>query len=329
MIIERLRRELAMVEIARNAVPTPTRRRPSSGPRSALCDEFSASDGDIFPYRFKTLRLGKVIGKRTWGGVVGIRGTLPLLDGGSLNKPEFAPYDEDGKSWIIEGHGVEPDIVVDNDPAKEYAGIDEQLNKAIEVILEELKTKEKDASAHPAVSDQEVEMADEKVKVVCLECGATNLFPLAEEGKKVVCGRCKSLLSAPGTVLEPTDRQGPGSSRIPSLPVLVDFYSPTCGPCHMMHPVVERLAKRRAGDLMVDQDQCGTGTRSWRGISASGRADVRRCLARGPSGTGCPAPCRRRISPSGWQAGPEREERGMPKRGLEPLLPVKGTSPSS
>jgi tricorn protease len=68
---------------------------------------------------------------------------LPLLDGGYLNRPEFASYDVDGKQWIIEGHGVDPDIVVDNDPAKEYAGEDEQLNKAIEVVLEELKTKEK------------------------------------------------------------------------------------------------------------------------------------------------------------------------------------------
>ncbi len=60
--------------------------------------------------------MGKLIGKRSWGGVVGIRGTLPLIDGGSLNRPEFAPYAKDGKDWVIEGHGVDPDIVVDNDP---------------------------------------------------------------------------------------------------------------------------------------------------------------------------------------------------------------------
>ncbi len=73
---------------------------------------------------------------------MGIRGSLPLLDGGILFKPEFATLSTEGK-WIIEGYGVEPDIYVDNDPAKEYAGIDEQLNKAIEVILDELKTKGK------------------------------------------------------------------------------------------------------------------------------------------------------------------------------------------
>ena len=94
--------------------------------------------------------MGKLIGKRTWGGVVGIRGSLPLLDGGALNKPEFAPYAADGKSWIIEGHGVDPDIVVDNDPAREFAGIDDQLNKAIEVILEELKTAGREIPPVPA-----------------------------------------------------------------------------------------------------------------------------------------------------------------------------------
>ncbi|MGB9006686.1 MAG: S41 family peptidase, partial [Candidatus Aminicenantales bacterium] len=113
------------------------------GPMVCLMNEFSASDGDLFPYRFKKHGLGKLIGKRTWGGVVGIRGTLPLLDGGFLNKPEFARYSLDGKEWIIEGVGVEPDIFVDNDPAREFAGIDDQLNKAIQVILEELKTKER------------------------------------------------------------------------------------------------------------------------------------------------------------------------------------------
>jgi tricorn protease len=108
----------------------------------ALIDEFSASDGDIFAYRFKKYGLGKLIGKRTWGGVVGIRGSLPLLDGGFMNRPEFSRYGLQGEGWIIEGVGVEPDIMVDNDPAQEYAGNDQQLNKAIEVILEELKTKE-------------------------------------------------------------------------------------------------------------------------------------------------------------------------------------------
>ncbi|MFQ6082783.1 MAG: S41 family peptidase [Candidatus Aminicenantia bacterium] len=149
MIIERLRREMAMVGIARNTIPSPDPEALIIGPKVCLMDEFSASDGDIFPYRFKKAKLGKLIGKRTWGGVVGIRGSLPLLDGGYLMKPEFAVYDTEGKEWIIEGYGVDPDIYVDNDPAKEYAGIDEQLNKAIEIILEELKTKEKELPPKP------------------------------------------------------------------------------------------------------------------------------------------------------------------------------------
>ena len=149
-VAERLMREVVMMEVGRNGAPGPDPAAAVLGPKVCLCDEFSASDGDIFPYRFKTLKMGKLIGKRTWGGVVGIRGSLPLLDGGALNKPEFAPYAADGKDWIIEGHGVDPDFVVDNDPAREFAGIDDQLNKAIEVILEELKTKERDIPPVPA-----------------------------------------------------------------------------------------------------------------------------------------------------------------------------------
>jgi len=143
MLIERFRRELAMVGIARNSAPTTQPTATFLGPKVCLLNEFSASDGDLFPWQFKHYQLGKLIGKRSWGGVVGIRGTLPLLDGSFLNRPEFSRYDIAGKEWIIEGHGVDPDIVVDNDPAREYAGADDQLNKGIEHILEELKTKEK------------------------------------------------------------------------------------------------------------------------------------------------------------------------------------------
>jgi tricorn protease len=143
-IIERLKREITMIDIARNAAPGPDPGGMAFGPKVLLIDEFSASDGDIVAYRFRKNKLGPLIGKRTWGGVVGIRGTLPLLDGGFLNRPEFSRYDVEGKEWIMEGKGVEPDIIVDNDPAKEYSGVDEQLNKAIDVIKEELKK-------HPAV----------------------------------------------------------------------------------------------------------------------------------------------------------------------------------
>ncbi len=141
LLIERLRREAAMVDIARNGTPGLDPGGMIPGPKVCLIDEFSASDGDIFPYRFRYYQLGKLIGKRTWGGVVGIRGSLPILDGGYLNRPEFSRYDIAGKEWIMEGHGVDPDIVLDNDPAREFAGVDDQLNKAIEVILQEMKNR--------------------------------------------------------------------------------------------------------------------------------------------------------------------------------------------
>ena len=150
MIIERLQRELTMINIRRNGTPSTNPAQMLLGPQVTLLNEYSASDGDLFPYRFRENGLGKLIGKRSWGGVVGISGTLPFTDGGDLRKPEFAPYAKDGKSWIIEGHGVDPDIVVDNDPAREFRGEDQQLDKGIEVILEELKTKGRTLPPPPA-----------------------------------------------------------------------------------------------------------------------------------------------------------------------------------
>ena len=149
LVIERLRRALVMVGIARNGMPTTDPPQTFLGPMVTLINEFSASDGDIFPYRFKSLGLGKLIGKRTWGGVIGIRDSLPLVDGGQFFKPEFAPYSKEGKEWIIESHGVDPDIVVDNDPAKEFRGEDQQLDRAIQEIQEELKTKRYDLPPVP------------------------------------------------------------------------------------------------------------------------------------------------------------------------------------
>jgi tricorn protease len=154
LVIERLTRELVMVEKARNASPVADPVDLQLGPKLLLMDEFSASDGDIFPYRFKILGLGKLVGKRSWGGVVGIRDTLPIVDGGFLDKPEFGPYSRDGKTWPIEGHGVDPDIVVDNDPAKEFSGVDQQLDRAIEEILLELKTKGQSIPPQPPFPDR-------------------------------------------------------------------------------------------------------------------------------------------------------------------------------
>jgi tricorn protease len=140
MIIERLRRELAIVKYGRNQDEILT--NPDAimtGPMVCLINEQSMSDGDLFPFQFKRLNLGPVIGKRSWGGVVGIYGTLPLLDGSDVRKPEVANFSPDGK-WVLEDVGMVPDIEVDNDPLKEYNGTDEQLNRGIEIILDLLKT---------------------------------------------------------------------------------------------------------------------------------------------------------------------------------------------
>ncbi len=138
MIVERLRRELSMYDMMRNCEPETKPTKMVLGPKVLLFNKYSASDGDLFPYQFKKHQIGTTIGTRSWGGVVGIRGSLPFIDGGTLTRPEFAPFDENG-NWVIEGYGVDPDIVIDNDPGHEYEGIDDQLNKAIEVILEQLK----------------------------------------------------------------------------------------------------------------------------------------------------------------------------------------------
>lgn len=139
MIIERLRREAIMMDNIRNNKPSPDPGGMVVGPKVMLIDEFSASDGDIVNYRFKKHNLGPIIGKRSWGGTVGIWGSLPYVDGGTIMVPEAGLFDLNGKDWLIEGRGVEPDIVVDNDPAKEWAGEDQQLNRAIDEITKLMK----------------------------------------------------------------------------------------------------------------------------------------------------------------------------------------------
>ena len=141
MIMERLSREVTRANMSRNqTIPSQTPTKMMLGPKVLLINQYSASDGDLFPYAFQKHELGKIIGVRSWGGIVGIRGTLPFVDGTVLNKPEFTSYDVDGKGYIVEGYGVQPDIIVENDPYLEYKGQDQQLDKAIEVILEELKS---------------------------------------------------------------------------------------------------------------------------------------------------------------------------------------------
>jgi tricorn protease len=154
MIIERLRRELSLMQMGRNTIGSPNPGAIMIGPMVCLINQYSASDGDLFPYQFRKHNLGKLIGTRTWGGVVGIRGSLPFIDGRDLRKPEFAHYSAEGNKWIIEGRGVKPDIEVKNDPALEFEGIDQQLNKAIEVILEELQKNPREYPDLPPFPDK-------------------------------------------------------------------------------------------------------------------------------------------------------------------------------
>jgi tricorn protease len=100
----------------------------------AILNETSASDGDIFPAMFRQAGLGPLIGKRSWGGVVGYTGYGPLIDGGGVNVPQFGLADTDGQ-WAIENYGVEPDITVENDPASVLAGGDPQLERAVQEVL--------------------------------------------------------------------------------------------------------------------------------------------------------------------------------------------------
>ena len=116
IVADRLAQKLVFFDLARNSVAQPDP-AVNIGPKVLLINQYSASDGDIFPYRFRANHIGTIIGRRTWGGVIGINGTLPFVDGGFLNKPEFGRFGING-DWDIEGHGVDPDIAIDNDPRK-------------------------------------------------------------------------------------------------------------------------------------------------------------------------------------------------------------------
>ena len=106
----------------------------------ALLNHWSASDGDIFPDLFKRYGLGKLVGTRSWGGVRGIRGNWPMMDGGYITIPEDAPFSPDGK-WIVENHGVDPDVEVEDYPADLLAGHDAQLETAVDLLMKQIAGK--------------------------------------------------------------------------------------------------------------------------------------------------------------------------------------------
>jgi tricorn protease len=141
IIFERLRRVVAGMEAARNWAPDTEPPNVFNGYMACITNHYAASDGDYFSYFFKVYKLGPLIGERTWGGVRGIRGEIPLIDGGYITRPEFSLYGLESQ-WLIENRGVQPDIVVDNTPGEVLTGHDPQLEKAVELVINEI-------NAHP------------------------------------------------------------------------------------------------------------------------------------------------------------------------------------
>ncbi len=138
MLIERLRRQLLGVNYRRGDADGGT--YPDAvfiGPMVAILNENSASDGDIFPYMFKQAGLGPLVGRRSWGGVVGITNRGNLIDGGVVNVPEFALANTKGE-YIIEGYGVDPDIEIENDPRSVLSGRDPQLERSVQEVMKKL-----------------------------------------------------------------------------------------------------------------------------------------------------------------------------------------------
>lgn len=146
--LERLARRLLNVWLSPYSTGFRTPGAAQYGPKVCLTNAWAGSGGDAFPYYFRKLGLGPVIGTRTWGGLIGISGNPPLMDNGSVSVPDFAFVDTDGK-FAVENEGVTPDIVLDNDPTLMVKGQDPQLAKALEVIMQMLKEQKDPVPAVP------------------------------------------------------------------------------------------------------------------------------------------------------------------------------------
>ncbi len=108
------------------------------GPKAMLIDETAGSGGDLLPWMFRKYKMGPLVGKRTWGGLVGILGFPVLMDGGTITAPNLAIWTPE-EGWVVENEGVPPDIEIEQTPADVIAGRDPQLEKAIEIVMTELK----------------------------------------------------------------------------------------------------------------------------------------------------------------------------------------------
>ena len=135
--INMLRRPLVSYWATRYGKPLRSPNAAILGPKVMLIDETAGSGGDLLPWMFHKFGLGKLIGKRTWGGLVGILGFPTLMDGAIVTAPNLAIFTEDG--WVVENVGVPPDLDVEQDPALVAKGKDPQLDRAIAVVLAELE----------------------------------------------------------------------------------------------------------------------------------------------------------------------------------------------
>jgi tricorn protease len=151
MLIERLQRTVLATGFSRNDdFPSVYPRAPTfHGSLVTILDENSASDGDIFPAMFKQAGLGPLVGKRSWGGVVGITDRGSLIDGGTVNVPEFGFNSVTGE-YIIEGYGVDPDIEVEQDPIAVLNGRDPQLERSVQEVLRLMQQNPRTLPTRPA-----------------------------------------------------------------------------------------------------------------------------------------------------------------------------------
>lgn len=153
MLIERLARKVWAYDQPRRGAGSTYPYRVFQGYQVCLINESAGSDGDIFPNSFRVRGIGPIIGTRTWGGVIGIRSDKPFVDGGMSTQPEFA-YWEPAGGWVIENYGVDPDIEVDILPEQEIAGMDPQLDAALELLQQQLKESPIDRPTPPARPDK-------------------------------------------------------------------------------------------------------------------------------------------------------------------------------
>jgi len=147
-IIDMLKRPLRNCAISREGEAFCSPLSQIYGPKTMVINEMSGSGGDALPWMFKQDKIGPLVGTKTWGGLVGIYGYPPLLDGGRVTAPRVAIYGLHGE-WEVENHGIAPDIEVENDPASVASGHDRQLEKAVEVTLEALKKNPVVIPEHP------------------------------------------------------------------------------------------------------------------------------------------------------------------------------------